>query len=180
MDLNNEVRIISGKWKGRKLRFPGDRSVRPTLDRARVTLFNWLAGEIEGRRCLDLFAGSGALGFEACSRGAAQTTLVENDPPTVKALRENLIRFGDDSIHILQMDSQTFLHTHKAPWDLVFLDPPYDSDFLETSLTALRACLPVGASVYCETREPLIAPLGYLMRKQKQLSETCMSLLARD
>ena len=85
----NEVRIIGGKWKRRKLRFPNRPTLRPTPDRARVTLFNWLAPSIEGAHCLDAFAGSGALGFEALSRGAASATLLDDDPLVVGALREN-------------------------------------------------------------------------------------------
>lgn len=175
--LNNEVRIISGKWKGRKLRFPGERFVRPTLERGRITLFNWLVGEIEGRRCLDLFAGSGALGFEAHSRGASSTTLVEADAPTAAALRDNGQRLGMEGLRIVQRDALAFLDSETGPWDLVFLDPPYGSDLLEKALARLSARLGTDAVIYCETREPFVVPDAWVLRRRKQLAETCMTLL---
>lgn len=178
--LKNEVRIISGKWKGRKLHFPGDRSVRPTLDRARTTLFNWLTGYIEGSRCLDLFAGSGALGFEAHSRGALRTTLVDADIPTAQALRRNALRFDAREMKIHCIDALRFLATECGPWDLVFLDPPYDAGLLESVLLALRPMLPSDAIVYCESREAPDLPPGWQIWKQVILAGGCMTLLKPD
>lgn len=164
-------------WKGRKLHFPGDRSVRPTLGRARITLFNWLAGAIEGRRCLDLFAGSGALGFEAHSRGAAHTTLVDADRSTIAALRDNAARFRARNLDIRNADAVHFLEENPGPWDLVFLDPPYDSGLLVTVLSLLESCIEPGGLVYCESREHPSLPRGWETLKQLTLSGGSMTLL---
>jgi 16S rRNA (guanine966-N2)-methyltransferase len=172
------VRIISGKWKGRKLRFPADRSVRPTLERARITLFNWLAGRIEGRRCLDLYAGSGALGFEAQSRGASQTTLIEQDARTVASLREYTKLLADPGLTVLQSGALEFLERDDRQWDIVFVDPPYDRGLLLPTLQRLSARLAEQAFVYCESRELLVPPTPYLVERQKKLADTCMTLLS--
>jgi len=135
----NEVRIIGGKWKRRKLGFPNRPTLRPTPDRARVTLFNWLAASIDGAHCLDAFAGSGALGFEALSRGAAAATLLDDDPLVVRALRENAERLGADNCTILRTSARAFLRANNRAWDIVFLDPPFASSLLDDTLAALTS-----------------------------------------
>ncbi len=135
----NEVRIISGKWRRRKLAFPSRPTLRPTPDRARETVFNWLAAWMDGARCLDLFAGSGALGFESLSRGAAEATLVDDDPVVVRALKESARAIGATNCTIVRASALDFLRSNDRSWDIVFLDPPFDSPLLERSLDALGA-----------------------------------------
>jgi len=133
----NEVRIIGGKWKRRKLAFPNRPTLRPTLDRARVTLFNWLAASIGGAHCLDAFAGSGALGFEALSRGAASATLLDDDPSVVRALRENAERLGAIDCTVQRTSALAYLRKSDRIWDIVFLDPPFASSLLDDTLAVL-------------------------------------------
>ena len=135
----NEVRIISGKWGRRKLAFPTTPSLRPTPDRARETLFNWLAPHIEGTRCLDLFAGSGALGFEALSRGAASATLIDDDPAVVRALQENARKLGAANCTIVKSSALVYLQRRADAWDIVFLDPPFATGLLVQCLDSLSA-----------------------------------------
>lgn len=127
-------------WKRRKLSFPDRSDLRPTPDRSRETLFNWLIHDIAGAHCLDLYAGSGALGFEALSRGAAHTTFVERDPAVVAALEANCTRLDAGSAStIVRSPVVPWLQRQQQSWDLVFLDPPYRSDQLRRALDALLA-----------------------------------------
>ena len=129
---SNQLRIIGGEWRGRKLRFPDAPNLRPTPDRVRETVFNWLTPMIHGARCLDLFAGSGALGLEALSRGAAFTTFIDSHKKATQALHEHLdLLNANDKAVVLQMDSVSFLKNEATPYDLVFLDPPYHLDFMQ-------------------------------------------------
>jgi 16S rRNA (guanine966-N2)-methyltransferase len=130
-----ELRIIGGALRGRRWRIPDAPGLRPTPDRVRETLFNWLAPHIAGTRVLDLFAGSGALGFEALSRGAASAVLVEQDRAALTMLRETAARFGLAQARIESGEALAFLATQKrASFDLVFLDPPFDSGLLAPAL----------------------------------------------
>ena len=134
----NEVRIISGKWKRRKLAFPDRPTLRPTPDRARETVFNWLAPWIDGARCLDLFAGSGALGFESLSRGAAAATLVDVDPIVIRALQASARMLDAADCTIRKSAALEFLRSDESVWDIVFLDPPFASRLLEQCLCVLQ------------------------------------------
>ncbi len=128
---SNRLRIVGGKWRSRMLHFPSVNALRPTPDAVRETLFNWLARDVVGRDCLDLYAGSGALGFEAVSRGARSAVLVEKHPRVVKALRENKKLIDqDDQISVIQCAALQYLPTCQQQFDLIFLDPPYASDEL--------------------------------------------------
>lgn len=147
------VRIIGGEWRGRKLHFPQSDALRPTPDRVRETLFNWLQFELAGKRCLDLFAGSGALGFEALSRGAAAVQFVEPDPVAAGAIRDALHTFGTDLGRVEQQDAFAFLRGRPVqPFDVVFLDPPYAARWLGKACEALEqgGWLKAGAWVYLE------------------------------
>lgn len=147
------VRIIGGVWRGSKLPVPERSGLRPTPDRVRETLFNWLAPVIAGSRCLDLFAGTGALGLEAASRGAGEVLLVERDPAAVAALRSHVERLRASQVRIHAGDALDLLRQPPAqPFNLVFLDPPYDAGLLAPALAAVRAShwLAPGALVYCE------------------------------
>jgi 16S rRNA (guanine966-N2)-methyltransferase len=120
-----QFRIIGGKWKGRKLRFIEVEGLRPSLDRIRETLFNWLQNEIHGARCLDLFAGSGAIGIEALSRGAAKTSFVELNRKAFHQLEENLGLLNADNAHVVHGDAFEFITSNQQPFDIIFLDPPF-------------------------------------------------------
>ncbi len=147
---SNQVRIIGGQWRGRKLPFPDQQGLRPTADRIRETLFNWLAPLLPGAHCLDLFAGSGALGFEAASRGAARVVLVENNAPAVQVLSANQQRLDAGAVSIVHSDARQYLTGSQGSFDIVFLDPPFDNPQLR--LDSLHALLQYGA----------IKPGGYL------------------
>ncbi len=121
---NNEVRIIGGQWKGRKIRFPRREGLRPTLGRVRETLFNWLGPAIGDAHCLDLYAGSGALGFEALSRGAGRVTFVERDAGTARALRAN-IRALEARARVVPTSARRFLAGNRARYQIIFFDPPF-------------------------------------------------------
>lgn len=137
---SNQLRIIGGEWRGRKLRFPDVPNLRPTPDRVRETIFNWLAPMIQGARCLDLFAGSGALGLEALSRGAAFTTFVDSHKKVTQALKTHLdLLSTNDNAEVLQMDGVKFLKAEAKKYDLVFLDPPYHLDFMGKVVPLLEA-----------------------------------------
>ena len=132
------LRIIGGSWRGRRLRFPAAALIRPTPDRVRETLFNWLGAGVAGARCLDLFAGSGALGLEALSRGAAHVTFVERDPGAARELRARLAEWGAANAEIVRGDALGFLAGAAQPFDVVFLDPPFASGLLEEAAALLE------------------------------------------
>lgn len=125
-----ELRIIGGAWRSRKLPIADVPGLRPTTDRVRETLFNWLQADIAGARCLDLFAGSGALGFEAASRGAREVVLVESDARAHHILAANIAGLKADRVHLVRANAMDWLRQPHDPFDVVFLDPPYASDLL--------------------------------------------------
>ena len=139
--LNNttgKLRIIGGHWRSRKLPVIDHQGLRPTPDRIRETLFNWLQAQIPGAHCLDLFAGSGALGFEAASRGAASVLMLEKQPDVCAVLKENIRLLKAESIQIEQQDALSWLAKSSESFDVVFVDPPYNSDFLAQSCGLLE------------------------------------------
>lgn len=145
------VRIIGGLWRSRMIAFPAHIDLRPTPDRVRETLFNWLGQDLTGLRCLDLFAGSGALGFEAASRGAAQVVMIESSHVVYTALAENKVRLKAQAVELIKMDASVFLTTDARKFDIVFLDPPYRLDILPEILPLLAAHLAQDGLVYLET-----------------------------
>lgn len=159
-----KVRIIAGTWRGRRLPVADVPGLRPTPDRVRETLFNWLAPLIAGSRCLDLFAGTGALGLEAASRGAAHVSLVERDPRALAVLRANVgLLAAGDTVQVVAADALAWLRSPpSAPFDLVFLDPPYDAGLLAPALAALLAggWLTSSAWLYLEWPRGAAAPLA--------------------
>ncbi|HEV7356439.1 MAG TPA: 16S rRNA (guanine(966)-N(2))-methyltransferase RsmD [Steroidobacteraceae bacterium] len=149
----NSVRIIAGAWRGRRVHFPDVPELRPTPDRVRETLFNWLQHSIAGARCLDLFAGSGALGLEALSRGARNVVFIEQFQPAARSLEEQLIRFGGAAKgRVMTMGAARFLRTLAEPFQVVFLDPPFGKDALAEYIPMLDQgnWLTVGSLVYLE------------------------------
>ncbi|APZ44308.1 16S rRNA (guanine(966)-N(2))-methyltransferase RsmD [Acidihalobacter ferrooxydans] len=181
----NQLRIIGGDWRGRRLRFPDAEGLRPTGDRVRETLFNWLQGRVYGRRCLDVFAGSGALGFEAASRGAAQVVMVEAAPRVAEALRANAALLGATAVQVEAQRAEAFLQTAPQAFDLIFLDPPFGKALLEPTLCALAAggwCAP-DARLYLECEATLgdpTLPRGYSCVKRGRAGQTAYFLVARD
>lgn len=146
----NKVRIIGGDWRRRQLSFPDGEGLRPTPDRVRETLFNWLGQELTGMHCLDLFAGSGALGFEAASRGAARVTLVELSRPALQALRHNQTELAAKNLQVVAADARQFVRQDQAHYDVIFLDPPFASTLAGELLPALRERLRDGGHLYLE------------------------------
>ncbi len=154
----NRVRIIGGRWRSRVLRFPAGAQLRPTPDRVRETLFNWLGQTLDGLRCVDLFAGSGALGFEALSRGADRVVMVERDRRAAAALREGARELGAGAASIVHGDAESYLRGCAERFDVAFVDPPYASGLAPRCLSLLPRCLREGARVYVESGEPIAAP----------------------
>ena len=188
---SNQLRIIGGEWGGRKLRFPDAPNLRPTPDRVRETVFNWLAPIIHGARCLDLFAGSGALGLEALSRGAAFTTFVDNHKKVIQALHSHLdLLKANDRAEVLNFDGinflshDNFINTEARVYDVVFLDPPYHLDLMEKVVPLLEEnkCLADNAILYLEIekRQSLPElPVNWKKIKEKTAGEVSYFLFQR-
>jgi 16S rRNA (guanine966-N2)-methyltransferase len=156
---SQSVRLIGGRWRGRKITFPEINDLRPTLGRTRETLFNWLRPEIAGTTCLDLFAGSGALGIEALSQGAGKVVLVENDATIFRSLEKNISELGDPTCQVIKTNALAYLSALNESFDIIFLDPPYAQPEL------LGACLELIA------RQKLVKKYVYLESNQAQLIE---------
>jgi 16S rRNA (guanine966-N2)-methyltransferase len=174
--MRGQVRIIGGNWRGRKLTIPDVPGVRPTPDRVRETLFNWLAPILPGARCLDLFAGSGALGFEALSRGAAFVMMVDQSLAVVKALQAQLKIFGAANADIVQAKIPQNWPIATKSFDIVFLDPPYSENLLLPTCRGLeeKKLLAVDAMVYLESRDPSTEedlPAGWRVMKSKKAGQ---------
>ncbi len=181
----NELRIIGGRWRSRRIRFAAQPGIRPTPDRVRETLFNWLQHEIAGSRCLDLFAGSGALGLEALSRGAAEVTFVERDRIAARHLREALALLGGANAQIKVEDARRFLEGPSAPFDIVFLDPPFGEDCLAEICAALeeRGWLAGTAHIYIEAPsrgEALVLPQRWTLLKAQRAGAVGYHLARRE
>jgi 16S rRNA (guanine966-N2)-methyltransferase len=180
---SGRLRIIGGEWRSRIVEFAADPAVRATPDRVRQTVFDWLAPIIDGARCLDLFAGSGALGLEALSRGAAQVTFVERAPLQLENIGRALQLFGaTQRAEVLAGDALQVLAQLTQRYDIAFVDPPYDSGLLEPALTALSGRLTAGARVYVEWRKGTSPafPEGYRLLKEKAAGQVSYGLLSRD
>jgi 16S rRNA (guanine966-N2)-methyltransferase len=175
----NQLRIIGGTWRSRRLDFPDVEGLRPTPDRVRETLFNWLMPIIHGARCLDLFAGSGALGLEALSRGAAAVVLVDRDPRVIATLRKHLQTLQAEGAALAQQGALDYLQGEPMPFDIVFLDPPFRQGLLQPALELLvsRGWLAPGARIYIEqeSEQPMVAlPEGWeLLRELKAGQVAC-------
>jgi len=148
-----QIRIIGGLWRGRKLPVPDSAGLRPTTDRVRETLFNWLAPDIQGARCLDCFAGSGALGLEALSRHAASATLLELERPVAQQLEKNLATLGAKTGRVINVNTLQFLAQGGEPHDLIFIDPPFRKGLLEQTIIQLetQGWLAESALIYVES-----------------------------
>jgi len=157
MAKSNRVRIVGGAWRSRMLPFPDVPGLRPTPDRVRETLFNWLGQLMDGKVCLDLFSGSGALGFEALSRGAKQVVMVERDAKVARSLSTNAATLNAENCELVVADALKFLDRETRRFDIIFVDPPYDLHLLPRVLPKLMARLTDDGMVYAESDTPLEA-----------------------
>jgi 16S rRNA (guanine966-N2)-methyltransferase len=178
------IRIIGGRWRSRRLPVLMAEGLRPTPDRVRETLFNWLAPYVEGARCLDLFAGTGALCLEALSRGAAEVVMVERDGDAAKQIRENVRSLEADGAEVIAADALQYLAGRPRPFDIVFLDPPFASaeEMIRSCAERLRrGWIKPGGLVYIEAPRALGTSLvcdGWQLLKQGAAGQVAY-LLAR-
>jgi 16S rRNA (guanine(966)-N(2))-methyltransferase RsmD len=155
MKGSGQIRIIGGQWKRTLISVPDREGLRPTPDRVRETLFNWLGQRLDEWRCLDLFAGSGALGFESASRGAAEVIFIESNPIAARAISALITKLGaKDRLRLIQTNALDWLSrqpTTAVPFDLVFLDPPFGQNLLEQVMSRIRPVLAPRGLVYVES-----------------------------
>jgi 16S rRNA (guanine966-N2)-methyltransferase len=163
----NRLRIIGGEWRSRVVRFPDAEGLRPTPDRVRETLFNWLGQRLSGVECVDLFAGSGALGFEARSRGASRVVMVEASRRVCEQLRRTAEELGAEGVEIVNAEALAWLARPGPRFDLAFVDPPYSSGLAQESVAALEPRLKPDARVYVESAAPIETP-GPRWRKLRE------------
>lgn len=180
-----QIRIIGGQWRGRKLPVPDSPGLRPTTDRVRETLFNWLAPMIQGARCLDCFAGSGALGLEALSRHAGAATLLEQDRAVAAQLVKNIGLLGAANGQVVMTDSLRWLNQPGTPYDLVFLDPPFRRGLIDETVQLLERhlWLAPGAWIYLETEtenRDLKVPAHWRLHREKIAGQVACRLYIRQ
>jgi 16S rRNA (guanine966-N2)-methyltransferase len=172
----NEVRIIGGQWRSRRIRFAPRADLRPSPDRVRETLFNWLGQDLAGLTCLDLFAGSGALGFEAASRGASQVVMVERDRLAFAALETNRVALDAHQVELVRGDALEFLGGDRRQYDVIFLDPPFSVDYRARLFALLPPRLAPDATVYYESRARAEWPAGWEVRKEGRAGQVVFQL----
>ncbi len=179
---HNQLRIIGGKWRGRKLAFPNIEGLRPTPNRVRETLFNWLSPVIHGSRCLDLFAGSGVLGFEALSRGANEVTFVDHQQSAIAQLKTNRQILNCELAKIYHMTADQYLLQAAQPFDIIFLDPPFHQNLVQPICKTIseKSLLRPKAYIYIEAESRLEAfdlPNHWEILKQKQAGQVFYHLV---
>jgi len=173
------VRIVGGSLRSRLIDVPAREGLRPTPDRVRETLFNWLGQEIDGLACLDLFAGSGALGFEAASRGAARVVMVEGDAAAAASLRANRERLGASRVEVVRTDALAYLDGPPSPFDVVFLDPPFRQNLVPAVVARLPRWLADGARLYVEA--PQAADLeGWTVLRRGRAGQVHFQLMTQQ
>ncbi len=176
-----EIRIIGGQWKRSKLPVPDAPGLRPTSDRIRETLFNWLGQTLAGWRVLDAFAGSGALGFEAASRDAAQVVLVERDAKLAAGLRASVQRLRATTIQVQSADALAWMRSApQGAFDLILLDPPFAADLFEAALAAAVPLLAEGGLIYVESPHAVVAPAGFTAWREGRAGAVHYRLLRRE
>lgn len=183
---DNRVRIIGGCWRGRKLRFPDGEGLRPTGDRIRETLFNWLAPVLPEAHCLDCFAGSGVLGFEALSRGAVECVLVERNAQAVQCLRETKQLLSAEGATVIAADSMQWLASAVGVFNIVFIDPPFSDAALMPAVIvntlAQRGLLAADPWIYVEqpaSTAPSL-PAGFVLHRSQRAGQVNYSLWRRE
>lgn len=180
--MKQVIRIIGGTYRGKKLHFPEVEGLRPTPDRIRETVFNWLMHDIRDARCLDAFAGSGALGFEAFSRGASSVVFIEQAPPAQAQLQKTIVEFNSPKLKLVKTDARLYFKQTGEEFDLIFLDPPYALNYLPECLADLAASsvLMTGGLVYIESAKPLeIDHNKWQILKLKQAGQVCYGLIKK-
>jgi 16S rRNA (guanine966-N2)-methyltransferase len=182
----NKIRIIGGEWRSRQINFVDAPGLRPTPDRVRETLFNWLQFDIPGSRCLDLYAGSGALGFEAASRGAKSVVQVENNPDACRALQETAVKLAATQVKIVQSDVLRYLAGDAEAFDIVFLDPPFSLNLVPQTCHWLedKGWLNPHTKIYVETESKLKflddLPTNWQLLKSKTAGDVSYKLLKKS
>ncbi|ELY5814844.1 16S rRNA (guanine(966)-N(2))-methyltransferase [Cronobacter turicensis] len=182
---SGQIRIIGGQWRGRKLPVPDSPGLRPTTDRVRETLFNWLAPYLVGARCLDCFAGSGVLGLEALSRYAANATLLEMERGVAQQLQKNLATLKSSAAKVVNTNTLNFLSQNGEPHDIVFVDPPFRKGLLEETLNLLetRGWLAPQALIYVESEVenglPPV-PASWQLHREKVAGQVAYRLYLRE
>ncbi|MBI6547217.1 16S rRNA (guanine(966)-N(2))-methyltransferase [Xenorhabdus lircayensis] len=179
-----QIRIIGGKWRGRKLPVPDSDGLRPTTDRVRETLFNWLMPTIQGARCLDCFSGSGALGFEALSRYASHATLIEYDSNVAKQLSANLALLKAENANVVQGNALQYLNGAGTPFNVIFLDPPFRKGMLTEAIRLLEAngWLAEESWIYVEAESESSAtevPSNWQLHREKAAGQVAYRLYIR-
>ena len=183
---SNQFRIIAGEYRHRVLGFPDASGLRPTPDRVRETLFNWIQPVLVGAHCLDLFSGSGALAFEALSRGAAQVTALELSGQACDALKNNTRLLAEDRITLINQDALVWLQSPQpSAFDIIFLDPPYALRLLQNLLDTINACnlLNPEGVLYLEDNQPLdnlTLPPGWTLSRSKKAGQVFYGLCTRS
>ncbi|QEL57554.1 16S rRNA (guanine(966)-N(2))-methyltransferase RsmD [Chromobacterium paludis] len=176
----NKVRIIGGEFRRRMLPFPDAAGLRPTPDRVRETLFNWLGQDLYGKSCLDLFAGSGALGFEAASRNARRVVMVEKSRLVCESLQANRQLLKAEALEVVGGDALLYLKNARERFDVVFVDPPYDSELLQQVLPRLAELLSDDGVAYVEARQwPDALPAGLTLLRRDKAGMVHYGLLGR-
>ena len=174
------MRIIGGAWRSRLVFFPSRQDLRPTPDRVRETLFNWLGQDLTGKTCLDLFAGSGALGFEAASRGARRVVMVEQDLATFRALAASRAALDAPAVELKRADALEFLRDDDGGvYDVVFLDPPFKADYWPRLAPLLLPHLTPGALVYHEGAARPVLPPAWTVHREGRAGQVAYQLLRR-
>ncbi len=170
---HGKIRIIGGLWRGRKLSVADEEELRPTTDRIRETLFNWLQTIISGANCLDLFAGTGSLSFEALSRGAASSILIEQNSSLLALLKENKKALAAENAKIENCDGIEWLRKCHQSFDIIFLDPPFHQGFIDEACQLIRQsnCLKATGLLYIESEVNQKVPTGFSIYKQKTTAQ---------
>jgi 16S rRNA (guanine966-N2)-methyltransferase len=177
-----KIRIIAGKWRGRKLSVIDAPGLRPTPDRVRETLFNWIQQEIVGARCLDLFAGTGALAFEALSRGASEVIMIESNPKAFELLNQHAEILGSENHTIQLADAMSWLRQGGKGFDIIFLDPPFEQGYIEQCCALIKeeSLLNANGLVYIESEENISLPDGWITKKQKKAGQVQLMLVGQS
>ena len=173
----NTVRINAGEWRSRLLKFPDAQGLRPTPERVRQTVFNWLGQDLTGKKCLDLFAGTGVMGFEALSRNAQSVVLVEKTTAVYRAMLDNQSTLKADAAQVLNMDAMVFLDKNQQLFDVVFVDPPYHQGWLDKVLAQLPKHLNTQGVVYVEAEYALADDDTWQVFKQSKAGNVFYHLI---
>lgn len=177
-NATNQIRINAGVWRSRILKFPDVEGLRPTPERVRITIFNWLGQDLTGKHCLDLFAGTGVFGFEALSRGASAVVMVENSKLALTALSQNQALLKADNCQLFFGDALNFLAENTQKFDVIFCDPPYNKAWLDKLLPALNQYLTNNGVLYVEAEYEIKSDAIWQVTKQNKAGNVFYQLLS--